>query len=177
MQQLPLNARLLLQRKSGKQPLIGQPCYASPEFEVVSIIDMQSVVQGFKLPTSWNSGHSLKLGWVPREVSTLIYMPIHGAVSSLVWTEKSILACKTRQTLGVPKHGNVFFYTEKMVRERRGREKRWGLVRGREVLFHRETWERLYNDTLWGREGCQDMVQNCPLVSQECDWDWKGGIK
>lgn len=135
---------------------------------------MQNRAQSFKPPTSWNSGQSLQLGWVPCEVSTFIYMPIPRAVSSLFWTKKIIPACGTRQTLWVPKHGNVFFYTERVVRERTGREKRWGLVWDREVPFHK------------GNEGTAAQWSSVrrgevprswhSTVPWECNWAWKGDV-
>lgn len=116
---------------------------------------MQNRAQSFKQPTSWNSGQSLQLGWVPCEVSTFIYMPIPRAVSLLFWTEKIILACGTRQTLWVPKHGNVFFYTERMVREREREERKDGVLCGIvRCLSTKEMREQLHNDPLWGGERC-----------------------
>lgn len=123
-------------KKVEKQLLIGQPCYATVNLKWFPSLRCRTE-PSFKPPTSWNSGQSLQLGWVPCEVSTFIYMPIPGAVSSLFWTEKIIPACGTQQTLWVPKHGNVFLYTERMVRERTGREKRWGVVWDCEVPVHK----------------------------------------
>lgn len=169
-----LNARLLLQEKSRKTTFDRAALLCHGEFEVVSIIEMQNRAQGFKPPTSWNWGQSLQLGWVPREVSTLIYMPIPRAVSSLFCTEKIIPACGTRQTLWVPKHGNEFFYAERMGRERTGREKRWGLAWDREVPFHKGNEGKAAQ---WSSVRRGEVPRSWPsTIPWESDWACKGDV-